>query len=266
MKLRSLLPLLFAACTVTARAATVSVTGLDNNGDAIGQYVIGGQTYWWFCIEPSAPALSNQTITAETLSFQDGWTVQNTERNSIYQSDPLFYSGIVPKQVAVMEYVLDTYLPWNTLAGASGRFLEQSGDFNDFGNNDTFFNAMFAIQDFLSQTEGKPPKSNFADLSDYMDYFAALGTPTGDARSALFQSILNDVASKDPLGFFDSYVAQHYYFTVNTLNSEADPNNWQDGLVIGGFAPVPEPGGALLIASCGIAWTLRRRRQIGWSS
>ena len=36
--------LTFIAWTVTATADTVSVTGLDNNGDAIGQYVIGGQT------------------------------------------------------------------------------------------------------------------------------------------------------------------------------------------------------------------------------
>lgn len=257
--------LLFVTWSVTATAATVSVTGLDNNGNAIGEYVIGGQTYWWFCIEPGAPALSNQTITADTLSLQDGWTVQNIERNNIYQSDPLFYAGIVPKQVAVMEYVLDKYLPWDTLAGASGRFIEQSGDYHDFGNNDPFFNAMFAIQDFLSQTEGKPPKSDFTDMTDYQDYFALLGTPTGDARSALFQTILNDVDFVDTNmpGFFDSYVAQHSYFTVNTYYNAAAPQNWQDGLVIGGFSPVPEPGGAVLLASCGIAWTLRRRRRIG---
>jgi hypothetical protein len=100
-------------------------------------------------------------------------------------------------------------------------------------------------------------------MSDYQDYFAPLGTLTGDARSALFQSILSDVASKDSSGFFATYMAQHGYFTVNTLYPLADPNNWQDGLVIGSFAPVPEPGGALLIASCGIAWTMRRRRRIG---
>lgn len=254
--------LIFAACTVSATAATISVTGLNNNGDAIGQYDIGGQLYWWLCIEPGAPALSNQTITAQTYSFQDGWTVQNTERNDIYLSDPTFYAGIVPKQVAVMEYVLDTYLPWNTLAGASGRFLEQSGDYNNFGNNDTFYNAMFAVQDFLSQTEGKPPKSDFTDMSDYLDYFAGTSDPTNDARSAIFQSILSDVASKDSSGFFATYTAQHNYFTVNTFYPEADPNNWQDGLVIGGLATVPEPGGALLIACCGLAWTVRRRRRI----
>ncbi len=263
MTFRRLFTLVFAACTVTAAADTVSVTGLDNNGDAIGQYVIGGQTYWWMCIEPGAAALSNQTITAQTLSFQDGWTVQNVERNNIYLSDPTFYASIVPKQVTVMEYVLDTYLPWNTLAGASGIFTEQSGDYHNFSNNDPFYNAMYAVQDFLSQTEGKPPKSDFTNLSDYQDYYAGLGNATDDARSAIFQSILSDVASKDSSGFFATYAVQHGYFTVNTFYNYADPNNWQDGLTIGSFAPVPEPGGALLIASFGIAWTLRRRRRIG---
>ncbi|MCF7789191.1 MAG: hypothetical protein K9N47_23910 [Prosthecobacter sp.] len=262
MTFRSLIPLLIAACTASAAAATISVTGLDNGGDSIGQYSINGQTYWWLCIEPGVPALSNQTITAETYSIHDGWTVQNTERNDIYLSDPSFYASIITKQVSVMEYVLDTYLPWDTLAGASGRFLERSGDYNNFGNNDTFYNAMFAVQNFLAQTEGKPPKADYTDMSDYLDYYIGLGNATADARSAIFQSMLSDVASKDSSNFFDTYTAQHQYFTVSTLLPEADINNWQDGLVIGGFTPVPEPGGALLIASFGIAWTLRRRRRI----
>lgn len=252
--------LLFAAWTVTASAATVSVTGLDNNGDVIGQYVIGGQTYWWMCIEPGPPALSNQTITANSLSFTDGWTVQNTERyNNTYAADPGFYASIVPKQISVMEYVLDTYLPWDTLAGASGRFLEQSGDYNNFNNNDSFYNAMFAVQNFLAQTEGKETKSDFTDMSDYLDYYAGHGNATDDGRSAIFQSILSDVAAKDGSGFFATYVAQHSYSTVNTFAPEADPSNWQDGLVIG-LAAVPEPGSALLIASFGLAWIIRRRR------
>ncbi len=263
MTFRRLFPLVFAACTLTAAAATISVTGLDNNGEAIGQYNINGQTYWWLCIEPATPALSNATITAETYSFHDGWTVQNTERNDIYLSDAVFYAPIISKQVAVMEYVLDTFLPWDTLAGASGRFLEQSGDYLDFVNDDAFYNAMYAIQDFLSQTAGSPPRDDFRVMDDYVDYFAGHGNTTDDNRSLLFQSILSDVEAKDLAGFFATYTAQHNYFTVNTLLDEADPDNWQDGLVIGGFSPVPEPGGALLIASCGIAWTLRRRRRIG---
>jgi len=258
-------PLVFIALAATATADTVSVTGLNNDGNAVGQYVIGGQTYWWMCIEPGPPALSNQTITAQTLSFQDGWTVQNTERNNIYLSDPSGYASVIPKQVAVMEYVLDTYLPWDTLAGASGRFLEQDPSFTSFTNNDTFHNSMFAVQNFLSETEGKPPKSDFTNMSDYMNYFSGLPSPTtaDNARSAIFQNILSDVAAKDAAGFFATYAVQHNYFTVNTFAPVNDPNNWQDGLVIGGFAPVPEPGGALLIACCGIAWTVRRRRRIG---
>ncbi len=259
MTFPKLISLVFVATLATASADTVTVQGLDNNGNSIGEYVIDGQTYWWLCIEPGPPALSNQTITAQTLSFQDGWTVQNTERNSIYQSDPFFYASIIPKQISVMEYVLDKYLPWDTLSGASGRFTEQSGDYHNFGNNDPFFNAMYAVVNFLAETEGKEPKSDFTDMSDYVDYNSGLGTAVGDARSAIFQSILSDVAAKDGAGYFSTYTAEHGYFTVNTFLPENDPNNWQDGLVIGSFAPVPEPGSAMLIACFGIALMLRRR-------
>ncbi|WP_395742475.1 hypothetical protein [Prosthecobacter sp.] len=255
--------MVIVALAATASADTVTVTGLDNDGNAIGQYVIGGQTYWWLCIEPGPPALSNQTITAQTYSFQDGWDKQNTERYyNIYQTDPTLYTDVIPKQVTVMEYVLDTYLPWSTLAGASGRFLEQDPSFTSFNNNDAFHNAMFAVQNFLSETEGKAVKSDFTNMSDYMDYYMGLGDATDDARSSIFQSILSDVASKDAAGFFNTYTAQHDYFTLNTFYAENDPNNWQDGLVIGGFAPVPEPGGALLIGCFGMAWMLRRRRSV----
>ncbi len=130
---------------------------------------------------------------------------------------------------------------------------------------------MFAVQNFLSETEGKAVNADFTTIKDssgstfYLDYFAGLPSPTAadNARSAIFQNILTDVVAKDAAGFFATYTVQHNYFTVNTFAPENDPNNWQDGLVIGGFSPVPEPGGALLIACCGIAWTVRRRRRIG---
>jgi hypothetical protein len=254
--------LMFVAWATAARADTVTVTGLPNDGDSIGQYSIGGQTYWWLCIEPGATALQ-QSITAQTYSFQAGWDQQNTERYNIYQSDPTLYTSVIPKQIAVMEYVLDAYLPWDTLAGASGRFLEQDSDAADFGQNTPFFNALFAVQNFLAETNGKAEISDFTTVHTYYeDYSALLGTATGDVRSAIFQSILNDVVAKDAANFFDTYTAQHSYFTVSTLYPSADVNNWQDGLVIGGFTPAPEPGSALLIAACGIAWTVRRRRRL----
>ncbi|MGV3660136.1 MAG: hypothetical protein ACO1TE_08120 [Prosthecobacter sp.] len=242
----------------TASAETVTVTGVDDNGE-MGIYNIAGQNYWWMCIEPGTPAL-NATISAESMSLLDGWDQQNLERLNIYQSDLSLYTTVIPKQVAVMSYVLDTYLPWSTLAGASGRFIEQDNSSASYGNNETFYNSMMAIQNFLAETHGKAVKSDFTNMSDYLDYFASLGTPVGDARSLMFQNMLTDVAAKDGANFFDTYTAQHGYLVINTLFAEAAPENWQDGLMIYSLAPVPEPGGAVLIACCGIVWMLRRRR------
>lgn len=259
MKLKRFVSLIITLLAATASAETVTVTGVDDNGE-MGIFNIAGQNYWWMCIEPGTPAL-NATITADQISFIEGWDQQNTERLTIYQSDPSFYyNTVLPKQVAVMSYVLDAYLPWTTLAGASGRFIELDQNSANYGNNDSFYNAMMVTQNFLAETHGKMTKTNFTNMADYDNYFDGFGDATSLARSALFQSILDDVAAKDGASFFDTYTAQHGYLVVNTLFPEADPNNWQDGLMIYSFAPVPEPGGAVLIACCGIVWMLRRRR------
>ena len=261
--------LMLVASAITASAENVTVTGLENDGNSVGQYVISGQTYWWLCIEPGPPALSNATISAQTYSFSQGWDKQNTERYGIYQNDLNngggdLYDIALPKQIVVMEYVLDTYLPWADM-GASGRFLEKSGDFNNFANDDPFYNSLFAVQNFLSETYGKMSRDTFTNFDDYENYFLAdaladpLNLTSAGARSTIFQNILNDVAAKasDPGGdFFDTYTAQHQYTTLTTTYGENDPLNWQDGIII-----VPEPGSALLIACCGIAWTIRRRRR-----
>ncbi len=258
MKLNKFVCLMITLWATAATAETVTVTGVVDNGEA-GIFNIAGQNYWWMCIEPGTPAL-NATISADQISFLDGWDQGNLERLNIYQGDPSLYTTVIPKQVAVMNYVLDTYLPWDTLAGASGRFIEQDQNPANYGNNDTFYNALMVAQNFLAETHGKAVKNDFTVMTDYDDYFDGLGTPTTDARSALFQSILADVAAKDGANFFDTYTAQHGYLVINTLFAEADPNNWQDGLMIYSFAPVPEPGSALLIGSMGIAWMVRRRR------
>ncbi len=254
--------LMLVACASTAAAQTV--TGLDNDGGPVGQYVIDGQTYWWLCIEPGPAALLGTPASAQIYTFQNGWDKQNTERYGVYQDDLTNFSGdlyniALPRQIGVMDYVLDTYLPWAD-AGVSGRFLEQDGSFTSFDNNDTFHNSLFAVQNFLSETYGKVSKDDFTNMSDYVDYYIGLGNATDDARSTIFQSILSDVSLKDA-AFFDAYTAQHDYATLNTFYAEHDPDNWQDGLIIG-FAAVPEPDSALLIACCGIAWTIRRRRRI----
>ncbi len=261
MNLSKFLCLTLLSLTVTARAVPVTVQGLDNNGE-IGTYNIGGQNYWWMCIEPGTPELT-ATISAEMISFIEGWDQQNTQRLTMYQGIPGYETTILPKQVAVMSYVLDAYLPWSTMAGTSGRFIEQDSNAGNFGNDHLFYNSMMVVQNFLAETYGKAVKTDFTTMTDYDNYFdgAAVGDPDAlAARSLLFQQILDDIEAKDGTNFFDTYTAQHGYMVINTLFGENAPENWQDGLIIYSLAPVPEPGGALLIASCGMVWLLRRRR------
>lgn len=148
------------------------------------------------------------------------------------------------------------------LAGASGRFAEQDSNSANFANDDAFYNPYFAVQNFLGEFYGKAVKEDFTDMSDFLDYYAGDPSAAGIARSGIFQSILSDVELKDAASFFDTYTATHGYYIANTLFPEADPDNYQDALIIASFAPVPEPGSALLIASCGVAWMVRRRRRL----
>lgn len=261
MKSRWFIPLLSITLATTAWASPLSVTGVDDNGSG-GVYQIGGQNYWWMCVEPASTKNVGvgETISVDALSVLDGWDQQNTERYNIYQSDPSLYTTAIPKQVSVLEYVLDTYLPWSSLAGASGRFAEQDSNASNYANDDPFYNAFFAVQNFAAENYGKQVKTDFTDMSDFMNYYSGDSSAAGIARSNLFQSILSDVAAKDGASFFDTYTAQHGYLIANTFHSTSDPSNYQDSLIISSFAPVPEPGSAMLIACCGIAVMLRRRR------
>lgn len=249
-----------AALASPVWADPLSITGVDDNGSA-GVYEIGGQNYWWLCIEPVTPGnvLPAQTISVDAISVLEGWDQQNQERLDFYTLNAGYYTTAIPRQVAVMQYVLDTYLPWNTLAGASGRFAEQDSNASNYADDDAFYNPLFAVQNFLSETYGKAVKEDFTDMSDYVDYYLADLSPAGVARSGIFQDILTDVEGRSA-AFFDTYTAQHGYLIANTLFPEADSNNYQDSLIIFSFAPVPEPGGALLIACWGFVMMLRRRR------
>lgn len=260
MKLKRFVSLIIALLSTTASAAPVTVSDVDDNG-VMGVYNISGQHYWWMCIEPNTPALG-ATITAEQISFIEGWDQQNTQRLNIYQSDPaLYYNSVLPKQVAVMSYVLDTYLPWSSMAGTSGRFIEQDQNSGAYASDHSFYNAMMVAQNFLAETYGKATKVDFKTMGDYDNYFDGIvGDPVAAVRASLFQDILDDVMAKDLANFFATYQAQHGYMIINTLFDESDPNNWQDGLIIYSLAPVPEPGSALLVACCGLVWMLRRRR------
>ncbi|MDZ4289397.1 MAG: hypothetical protein U0984_15645 [Prosthecobacter sp.] len=266
-RLQILFTSLLACLALQAGAQSIPVNGVDRDGYG-GVYDIDGANYWWMCIEPSGTpsAGPGESFIADALTFGDGWSQQNSERYTYYNvTNPGALTTVVPKQVAVMEYVLDTYLPWDTLAGASGRFIEQDSNSANYANDDPFYNAFFAVQNFLSEMYGKEAQSDFAtDLSiNFVDYYDGNLTDAGVARSAIFAAILDDVEAKDGASFFDTYIAQHGYYIANTSYPEADPNNWQDALIISSFVAVPEPSGALLIGCFGAIVLLRRCRRAG---
>ncbi len=240
------------AIPTPAPAFGVLVQGLPNRGNSIGQYVISGQTYWWLGINYGAVPLDNASeADGQINTFPTAWVAQGINR-SIGGPD------VLAKQVAIVQYVLDANLPWDTLAGASGRFLEQNGDYHNYTSNDPFLNAMFAAEAFIGQTEAHSNQLDFTNLSNYTDPFTGLGDATDDARSALFQSILTDVAAKDAAGYFANYSPLHGYESVSV---PILGGSFMDGLFLASYAPVPEPRSALLIATCGLVFTLRRRRQ-----
>lgn len=265
MKCFSLFFVLFIAASTLATGQTVAVNGVDNDG-YIGVYEIGGQRYWWLCVEPEGtPAAgAGQGFLADSVSLLGGWDQQNTERRDDYLASSAAQSALA-KQITIMEYVLDTYLPISTLT-TPGALLEQSESSGNYGNNEVFYNSLYAVQQFLTETYGKPTKVDFTDLSGYADRWSGDLTDAGIARSDLFQTILADVAGKDATNFFDTYSVLNGYYIANTLYSlsNTDPlapdYNWQDALII--VAPVPEPSGALLIACFGLAVMLRRWRKL----
>jgi hypothetical protein len=262
-----LIGLLLTAAASLASAQSIAINGVDRDGyggvyeiQGVGSGFDGGN-YWWMCIEPngSTSAGAGGGFIADAISLTDAWDQQNTERLAFYDSNPGFRTTALPLQVSIMSYVLDTYLP-----STPGRYLEHSSSASLYGNDDTFYNSFFVIQNFLAETYGKPTKIDFTDLSDYaFQEGNAAGNPLSiAARELLFTSILTDVADKalnNPT-FFDTYTAQGTYLVANTLFSESSPDNWQDALII--MAPVPEPSGALLIACTGLAVMLRRFRRL----
>jgi len=275
LRLLLLFSCLFA---VSARSQTITMDGIGHDGyggvSAISGSGLDGGAYWWMCIEPTGGSTSlgeAHGVTVDALSLAAGWDRQNTERLTAFQGNPAFAAAL-PTQVRVMEYVLDTYLPWD-LMGVSGRFAEQSGDSGLFGNDDAFYNSFFTIQNFIADMYGSPGKTDFTDItSGGLDPFVfELGNAEGNAaslaaRQALFDLILDDVAAKSGTSFFDTYTVQGTYLVASSsfpIANNTDPLapdfNWEDALII--VSPVPEPGGVLLIGCAGIFVLLRRGRK-----
>ncbi|TDU73407.1 putative secreted protein with PEP-CTERM sorting signal [Prosthecobacter fusiformis] len=262
MKLASRIFYLLLTTTSLAFGQTVAVNGVDNDG-YIGVYEINDQHYWWLCIEPvtTPAAIAGEGFFAEQTSLLSGWDQQNTERQLEY-SNSLQAQAALSKQVSVMQYVLDTYLPITALT-TPGQVLEGSENADFYESNNDFYNSMYAVQHFLTEMYGKPEHTDFTDLADFGDRWLEESdfSASGIARSDLYQEILADVALKDgDVNFFNNYLVENDYYIANTLFGEASPDNWQDALII--VAPVPEPSGALLIACCGLAMMLRRWRKL----
>ncbi len=273
--------LAFFVLSLSASAQIVAINGIDRDGYG-GTYEISGSnydggTYWWMCAEPipgTIGAGNGQGMIADSLSLAGGWDRQNTERLFDYSANPGFYTTAYPRQIGILSYVLDTYLRWD-LAGSSGRFTEQSSTSANFGNDDTFYNSFFTVQNVLNNVYGAPGKTDYTDISSgeanpftFYEGNATGNSPAIAARQDLFLSIVNDVDAKADSSFFDTYVAQGTYMIAsstfstanNSLGSEDANKNWQDALII--VAPVPEPSGALLIACSGLAFMFRRFRRV----
>ncbi len=247
----------------------VTVTGVRQVGYG-GINNVNGDNFWWFCFEPNGSGApdpdtgnpADNTFEANILSLSSGWISQNTERFNFFTSNPNLITDVVPVQVKVMQYVMDTYLPWDTLAGASGKFTEQMAATSGIDPVDShpMYDALLAVQHFGTQVYGNVTKTDFTTFGDFTapDWVGQGFSPAAiTARDTIYNNILTDLQGKSG-SFFDTYTAEHEYFITNSFFSEGSPQNWQDGIVIG---PVPEPSGALLIGAVGLLVTLRRARK-----
>lgn len=263
--------LFFALFFTTATIAVGQFANGFSNDGYIGTYDINGTHYWWLCVEPEGTPAANlgQSLIADAVSIETGWDNQNTERATLYSNSPAAQAALA-KQVNIMEYVLDNFLPISILS-TPGALTEDDENSSYYSNDVEFYNAMYAVQHFMSETYGKITRTDFTDLAaDYTDRWAAANdfSASGISRSQLFQSILDAVELADQNDMFDvDYVPTNSYFILNSpysLANNSDPTagdfNWQDTLIIA--IPVPEPSGALLIACCGLTVMLRRWRKL----
>ena len=254
-----------ALCLVmgTAHPANISSGGVDGPEGGLLQ-LNQADPYWWFCVQPdgskSPLAAGPAGYEADVVTLDYGWTRQTTERFAFAGTATPAAQADLALQVNVIEYVLDTYLPWSE---TTDNFLENvatpPGDTNQNADND-FFNRFYAIQQYVKKLHAKLYQDNsaFTDLSVY--------SPTSDipvstaaeiARNNFFNAIKADVNNKDALDFFNSYAPVHEYAMVNTFKSQADPLDYQDTIIIG---IVPEPAASLLALGSMLLLGASRRR------
>jgi hypothetical protein len=266
MKFLSLFCAFFLSATSLIFGQQIGMNGVVTDG-YIGLYQIDDQQYWWLCIEPEGTpgADAGDAFFADPLDLLGGWTRQNTERIDYYGQNQGAQDALA-KQIGVISFVLDSFLPHATLNNPAT--LPQDFDSRPtFDSNDPFYNSLYAVQHFLAELYGKQAHVDFTNLADFGDRWGSDLTAAGQARSAYFQSILTAVANADVGDFYLDYLAQNDYLIASSSHplgnnlDPTDPNfNWQDALVI--VAPVPEPSGSLLIGCFGLALLMRRWRKM----
>lgn len=263
--------LLFAAaalCLAMAPAYSANISSAGADGVDGGLLKID-QTdpYWWFCVQPDGSrgplAAGPPGYTANVVSLDYGWTRQTTERFAFISGAPSQVQADVVLHVNVIEYLLDTYLPWNE---TTDRFLEMSGQTNQNADNN-FLNRFYAVHAYVkelflkSYQDTDPMGTGFTDLSLFNPdnpYTSLTPTAAETARRDFFNDMKAEVRTKDLTNDFAAYNPLHTYAIVNTFEIQGNAVDWQDALIIAGA--VPEPSIGLLALGSMLALSARRRR------
>ena len=263
--MRTILLAVAAICILMApaHAANISSGGVDGPGGGLLQ-INQTDPYWWFCVQPDGSegpiAAGAAGYEGDVVTLEYGWTRQTTQRFTFAGNATPAAQADLPLQINVIQYVLDTYLPWSE---TSDRFLENvdtpASNTNQDADTD-FFNRFYAIYQYVKKLHGKLYQDNtaFTDLSVYSPVSdIPNNTAANIARNNFFNAIRLDVNNKDAAGFFTSYDPLHDYAIVNTFKAEADPLDYQDTLIIGA---VPEPSTGLFALGSLLVFSARRRR------
>ena len=251
--------LLLLAPAFSANISSAGVDGADGGLLKVDQ----SDEYWWFCVQPdgsSGPIAAPTGYTADIVSLDYGWTRQTTERFAFAGATNPSAQADLALQVNVVEYILDSYLPWSE---TTDNFLNNKAD--PVGNTDqydnlNFFNRLYAIQQYVKKLHGKLYEDNtaFTSLSLFSpDSDIPNATAAEVARNNFFNAIKDDINTKAAANFFASYDPVHAYAMVNTFEGIGTANDFQDAIILGA---VPEPSAALLGLGSLLVLGSRRRR------
>ena len=275
--------LLFAGCSLLlvsnpAFAVNISSGGVDGPDGGLLK-IEKKDPYWWFCMQPdgSRGPLSAGPVgyEADIVTLEYGWTHQTLNRFTFAGNAPEQAQSDLARQVNVIEYVLDRWLPWEE---TTNNFLDKVSDpvaSTDQTADDNFFNRYYAAQQYIKKLYIKLYDDNnaFQDLSVFNpdNPFSTTNGAADLARHDFFESIKQDVQSQALDDFFFSYAPEHVYNIVNTSENQfladgstPNPADWQDAIIIGYPDKIPEPGTTAL--ALGSLLMLGRRRTARHSS